>query len=117
MDLKDGISGGVLDTTAFALRVACIILHIPPRERVIFLDEPFRHFDDLNGKRERAAALLEMLSEELKIQFIIITHDPKFRLGHVVDLGENHGKRKTDLQKNKRKFSKRNAMSNSTSKR
>jgi DNA repair exonuclease SbcCD ATPase subunit len=76
--VKDGVEyfpmecagGGVLDITSFALRVAfwCLVKNAP----VIVLDEPFRFLSwDL---RERAGMLLQKLSQELGIQFIIVTH-------------------------------------------
>jgi len=62
--------GGPLDIASFALRVAfwCIQSNRP----TIILDEPFKFLSvDLQPK---AGELLKRLSEELGIQFIVITH-------------------------------------------
>lgn len=77
-------SCGVVDVAALALRVACLLLTRPQRRRVLMLDEPFRHVT--SARRPRVASLLEALSSELGVQFLLVTHDREFMLGGVVDL-------------------------------
>ena len=64
--------GGVVDVAAFALRLSCLMLSRPPLRRVLVLDEPMR-FVSAN-LRHRVRKLLEMLSKEMNVQFIIVTH-------------------------------------------
>lgn len=80
-----GASGcGVVDVAAFALRVSCLMLSQPPLRRLLVLDEPFRFVSpDL---RCRVADLLNALSNELGIQFVMVTHDPQLRAGLVITL-------------------------------
>lgn len=62
--------GGPLDIASFALRVA--FWCIQSNRSTIILDEPFKFLSvDLQPK---AGELLKRLSEELGIQFIVITH-------------------------------------------
>lgn len=76
--------GGVVDVASFALRVAVLLLQRPPLRRLLVLDEPFR-FVSVNY-RPRVRKLVEELSTELNIQFIIVTHDESFHMGKVVEL-------------------------------
>jgi hypothetical protein len=76
--------GGVIDVAAFALRLSCLLLIRPPLRRVLIMDEPFRFVSpDLRG---RVRSLLQTLSTEMGIQFIIITHMEELVLGQVVRL-------------------------------
>ena len=59
----------------------------PPRRRLIVLDEPFKFVSDRGDYRARARDLLDALSTELGFQFVIVTHDPTFEIGKVIDLG------------------------------
>jgi len=77
-------SGGVRDVAALALRLACLIMTQPPARRFIALDEPWKGVSSLN--RERVALLIESLAKELKVQFLIVTHDEAFQIGKVVEL-------------------------------
>lgn len=65
---------GVADICSFALRVAYIILS--GKRRLLVFDEPFRHLDE--ERQPYAAQLVNQLSEELGIQFIIATHSGTF---------------------------------------
>lgn len=82
-----GTAGGALDLAAFALRLACLLVGRPPRRRLIVLDEPFKFVSDRGDYRARARDLLDALSTELGFQFVIVTHDPTFEIGKVIDLG------------------------------
>lgn len=79
--LKDGIEinpmdasgGGVVDLTAFALRIASWSLS--STDNIIILDEPVQKISrDLIDK---VAKIIKKLSEELNIQFLIVTHIPE----------------------------------------
>lgn len=76
--------GGVVDVAAFALRVACLVLAQPQRRRLLVLDEPLKHLSA--QYRPSAKELIENLARDLKIQFIIVTHDSALQVGHVVEL-------------------------------
>lgn len=82
------VGGGPIDVAAFALRLACLILQRPPLRPVLILDEPFRN---IRGKayRHRVRTLLETLSKEMGVQFILnVDADsyPEFLLGKIVEL-------------------------------
>ncbi len=84
VDPLTSVGGGIVDVTAFALRIACLFLQQPPRRRLLVLDEPFRF---VSAKYLPAVrALVEELAAELHIQFIIVTHIEALMLGDVVDL-------------------------------
>lgn len=82
--------GGVLDVACFALRVASLILTMPPKRRILFLDEPFRNLSEegRNGHKNliRARILVESLAKELGIQFVIVTHLREFFTGDEIYL-------------------------------
>ncbi|HQF50823.1 MAG TPA: hypothetical protein PK588_08660 [Paludibacteraceae bacterium] len=71
---EDASGGGVLDVTAFALRIASWSMQIPHSAPTIILDEPFKflHSEEYN---QRASLLLSELSKKLNIQFIIVTQE------------------------------------------
>jgi ABC-type sulfate/molybdate transport systems ATPase subunit len=71
-DPLNSSGGGVIDVAAFALRVACLILAQPPRRKVLFLDEPFRFVSA--EYRPAIEQLLQLLSQELEIQIVMVTH-------------------------------------------
>jgi len=61
---------GIADIVSFSLRVAYILLH--PSDNVLCIDEPFRNL--AKNKHDFASRMIQELSRELKIQFIIATH-------------------------------------------
>lgn len=77
-------SGGVVETAAFALRLANIILNKPTLRRILIMDEPFRNLD--MQSREKVRILLEELSKDFEVQFIIVTHELAFQIGKVIEL-------------------------------
>jgi DNA repair exonuclease SbcCD ATPase subunit len=77
-----GSGGGVLDVAGFALRIACLKLSRPQLRPIVFLDEPFKFVSE--EYRERVRQLIETLSEEMGIQFVMVTHIPELRTGKVV---------------------------------
>lgn len=77
--MKEGIEidpisasgGGVVDIASFALRIAAWSLG--KSDNVIILDEPFRFLS--KDLRPRAGEILNRISKQLNLQFIIVTHD------------------------------------------
>lgn len=84
VDPMTGSGGGVVDVASFALRVACILLAKPPVRRVLVMDEPFRFVSACY--RPRLRGMLEMLSKELGMQFIQVTHIEELKVGNIIEL-------------------------------
>ena len=85
VDPPEASGGGVVDVVSLGLRIACLTLHTPARRKLLCLDEPLRHLS--RNYRPAARDLIEAMAEELGIQFVLVTHDSEFELGHVVELG------------------------------
>lgn len=85
VDPMTASGGGAVDVAAFALRVACLTLQ-KDLEQILVLDEPFRFLS--KEYRPRIRVLLETLSEDLDIQFLIVTHMDILRTGTVIELGK-----------------------------
>lgn len=81
---QDSCGGGVQDIVAFALRVANLRFRRQPLRQLLVLDEPFKWLDET--KRPAVRTMIEELNEELGIQFIIVTHDPEYVIGKVVEV-------------------------------
>lgn len=77
-------SGGVLDVSALALRVANLILSSPALRKLLVLDEPFTKVSATN--MPKVCALIETLNRELGIQFLIVTHSELLQIGKVIQL-------------------------------
>lgn len=73
--------GGVVDIITFALRVAVLCACKPARRRLIIADEPFRFVS--HEYRAALSDLLTLLSNEMGIQFVIVTHIQELELGTV----------------------------------
>lgn len=69
----DEAGGGVADIAAFALRIASWAMQTPRTRNTIVLDEPFKHLQ--KNLHSRASEMIKQLSQQLGIQFIIITHE------------------------------------------
>jgi hypothetical protein len=68
----DASGGGPADVTAFALRIAALLLESPPSRRVLIADEPFRFVSaDL---QHRCALMIREISERLRFQIIMVSH-------------------------------------------
>lgn len=76
--------GGMVDVAAFALRVACLMLHRPKLSRVVVLDEPFKFVSE--QYRPNIRKMLEGLTNDLKIQFVIVTHINEIATGKVIEI-------------------------------
>ena len=83
-DPMEAVGGGVVDVTAFALRIAAIGLSRPYGRRLIVLDEPFR-FVSLQY-RANVRLMLETLAEEMGFQIVIVTHMDELRTGNVIEV-------------------------------
>ena len=71
VDPMNASGGGVVDLTAFALRMASYALDATC-DNVMILDEPFRFLSrDLQG---RAGEILKVLSQRLGLQVIMVSH-------------------------------------------
>jgi DNA repair exonuclease SbcCD ATPase subunit len=84
IDPMTASGGGVVDVAAFALRLACLSMSHPPLRRVVLLDEPFRFLS--KEYRPRMRQMLELLSKDMDIQFVVVTHFEDLRTGSVVEL-------------------------------
>jgi DNA repair exonuclease SbcCD ATPase subunit len=82
IDPMTSSGGGVVDVAAFALRLSCLLLARPRLQKLMVLDEPWKFLS--NEYRPRLRELVERLSKELGVQFIIVTHDPVFEMGAIV---------------------------------
>ena len=71
VDPMNGAGGGVVDLTAFALRIASYVLERGV-DNVIVLDEPFRFIS--RDLQLRAGEILRTLSTKLNLQIIMVTH-------------------------------------------
>jgi hypothetical protein len=76
--------GGVVDIAAFALRVACLMLHRPRLSRIVVIDEGFKFVSE--QYRENVRAMLEELSEDLGVQVIQVTHSTEYETGQIIEL-------------------------------
>lgn len=83
-DPLSAAGGGAVDVAAFALRLSVLLLSRPPRRRLLVLDEPFRMLS--REYAPRARLLLEMLSRELGVQIIMVTHNADLAAGRVYRL-------------------------------
>lgn len=77
-------SGGVCDIAAFVLRLSCLMLNKPPLRKLVVLDEPFKNVSE--EYLPNVSIMLEKLSKDFKIQFIVVTHLKSLMIGKVVRL-------------------------------
>jgi len=82
VDPMTASGGGVIDVASFALRLSCLVLSKPFLRRVMIMDEPFKFVSE--EYRERVRLLLETLSEEMGIQFIMVTHIQELKAGDTI---------------------------------
>lgn len=68
----DNVGGGVGDLESFGLRMSFWSMY--PNRPVMVLDEPFKCLDI--DAQEKASEMLKMLSKELGIQIIMVSHLP-----------------------------------------
>ncbi|RJQ24600.1 hypothetical protein C4577_07465 [Candidatus Parcubacteria bacterium] len=84
-DPKEETGGGELDVASLALRMSCLMLSRPRLRRLIVADEPFRN---INGEeyQQRAGNLIQLLAEEMKVQFVVVSDDEWLKVGNVIDM-------------------------------
>jgi ABC-type Mn2+/Zn2+ transport system ATPase subunit len=82
IDPMTACGGGVVDVISFALRICALVLTKPSRRRLLVLDEPFKFVSA--EYREGIADLLKRLSQDLQIQFVLVTHFTNLQLGKVI---------------------------------
>jgi DNA repair exonuclease SbcCD ATPase subunit len=76
LDLIDAVGGGVVNVVSFVLKVLILASVRPKRQQIMFLDEQFNNVSA--DYRPRVANLLKSFSEQLGIQFVLITHQQEF---------------------------------------
>ncbi len=74
--------GGVIDVASFALRLASLILSLPPKRRLLVLDEPFARLSV--EYRPQVAEMLEVIAEDLEVQIVMVTHSSELEIGKIV---------------------------------
>lgn len=84
VDPMTASGGGVIDVAAFALRIACLMLHRPRLSRVVVLDEPFKFLSV--EYRPQVREMLEQISKEMGLQVILVTHIDELATGKVIEL-------------------------------
>ena len=84
IDAIDAAGGGVVDVTAFALRLATLLLARPKRRQVLILDEPFKMLSREYVPKVRD--LLLALSQDLGVQILMVTHNEELKIGKVIEL-------------------------------
>jgi len=73
-DPKADLGGGIMDIIALAFRIVLWSIEVPRSRALLILDQPFPNCGSLIV---RAGAMAKELSQELKIQLLIITHEKK----------------------------------------
>lgn len=84
VDPMEASGGGMIDVAAFALRVACLIMHRPRLRQILILDEPFRFVSE--EYQDNVRAMLEKLSVDLGLQIVMVTHNQAYATGKIVRL-------------------------------
>jgi len=76
LDLMTAVGGGIINVVAFVLKVLILASVRPKRQQIMFLDETFNNVSV--EYRPKVAKLLKSFSEQLGIQFVLVTHQPEF---------------------------------------
>lgn len=84
VDPMEASGGGMIDVAAFALRVACLIMHRPRLRQILVLDEPFRFVSE--EYQDNVRAMLEKLSVDLGLQIVMVTHNQAYATGKIIRL-------------------------------
>lgn len=85
VDPTTAAGGSVVAVAAFALRLACLVLTRPEPRRLLVLDEPFFGLDKERVPKVRD--LLMTIAKEMKVQFILVTHNEELACGKIVKIG------------------------------
>lgn len=86
VDPQSSDGGSALEIAAFALRLANIVISSEDKRRLLIKDEPFLALSEKHAARVQE--MIMVLSKELEMQFLIITHNKKLRSGKLVDISE-----------------------------
>jgi len=84
VDPLSGSGGGCVDVAALALRLACLALAQPKARQLLVGDEMFKGVSP--DYRPLVPVLLETLSKELNMQFLLTTNFPEYVVGKEVEL-------------------------------
>ena len=85
-DPMKGSGGGCIDIAGFALRLSALMLQRPKLRRVLILDEPFKSPSPAKNYRGLTKQLIDTLSAEMKVQFIMVTNIPELETGDIIDI-------------------------------
>ena len=77
-------SGGVLDVAAFAAQLSAVLASKPAIRLLMLMDEPFKYVSV--EYRSNIRQMLEKLSKDFGIQFLLVTHMEELKTGKVVEL-------------------------------
>lgn len=89
VDPMSASGGGVVDVAAFALRVACLMLHQPVLRKLLVLDEPFRFVS--SHYQDNVRSMLEELSKQMDLQIVMVTHNHNLTTGKVIEIKNTQG--------------------------
>ncbi len=84
VDPLSASGGGIVDVAAFALRVACLMLHRPRLSKLVVLDEPFKFVS--KEYRDNVRSMLEELAKDLGLQILLVTHIDELETGKVIEV-------------------------------
>ena len=85
LDPLSACGGGVVDIVSMSLRLCAVVGDGRQKNRrILVLDEPFKFLSV--QYRPRASELLTQLAEQLDFQLIVVSHDPEFIIGEVVQI-------------------------------
>ena len=78
--------GGVVDLASFALRLVALVLSMPRKRRVLFLDEPFKALKPAEVYGPVVCEMMERLADEFGCQFVCVQNLESYQTGKVVRL-------------------------------
>lgn len=79
IDPLSASGGGAVDVASFALRVASWAMERPRLRNTLILDEPFRYLSV--NLLPKASEMLKRVSEDMKLQIIMVTHSEELMEG------------------------------------
>lgn len=74
--------GSAVEISAFAMRIANLVVSNKHRRKFLAFDEPFLALDDKHV--QRVQKMIMTLCKELDLQIILITHNPKLECGKII---------------------------------
>ena len=86
--LENNLSGGVINLISLALRISLLV--ISKKSKLLIIDEGMLNLrgdtDTGESYEELAQKFIEIVSKELHMQIIMVTHEPKHKIGNIIDL-------------------------------